>query len=59
MQKCVDSCSTECTRIFLQLLLEALSIMNALTHMHDDNTKEYDNQWTDSHMTHFITQDIH
>ncbi len=31
--------------------------MNALSHMHDDNTKENVNQWTDSYMNHFITQD--
>ncbi len=41
----------------LQLFLEALSIMNALSHMHDDNTKENVNQWTDSYMNHFLTQD--
>lgn len=45
--------------LFLLLLLEAVSIMNALSHMHDDDsTKENVNQWTDSYTNHLITQDI-
>lgn len=42
----------------LLLLLEAVSIMSTLSHMHDDDsTKENVNQWTDSYMNHLITQD--
>lgn len=52
---------TECKThglLFYIKHLEALSIMNALSHMHDDNTKENVNQWTDSYMNHFLTKTL-